>query len=87
MAALKTLCWREHQPRNFAGYFNISKRLIVVAVAVTLRRGEVAIFTVVVFGRCRRRFPWFAAVFLRRFMFGRLMISTGSTHVIPSGQR
>jgi hypothetical protein len=99
MAALKTQLQREYQPRkagaefkrlddahqHIAGYFKFSKRLIVVAVAVALRRGEVAIFAVVVFGRRRRRFPRFV-VFLRRFIFGRLMISTGSTHVISSGQ-
>jgi predicted ATP-grasp superfamily ATP-dependent carboligase len=33
------------------------QRLIVVAVAIALRRGEVAIFVIVVLGRRRRRFP------------------------------
>src|SRR5258707_13434208 len=32
------------------------QRLIVVAVAIALRRGEVAIFVIVVLGRRRRRF-------------------------------
>jgi hypothetical protein len=67
--------------KRAAGYFKLSKRLIIVAVAITLRRRDVAIFAVVVFGDCRRRFLGLAVVLL-----GKLAVFAGSTHVISSGR-
>src|SRR5229473_2718668 len=55
------------------------QRLIVVAVAIALRRGDVAILVIVVLARRRRRFLWFAVVLL-----GKLTLFAGSTHDVPS---
>jgi hypothetical protein len=60
------------------GVADILEWLIVIAVAVALRGGDVAIFAVVV-GGCRRQFFGFAV-----FLLGRLFVFAGSTHVIAS---
>jgi len=65
------------------GVADILEWLIVIAVAVALRGGDVAIVPVVV-GGCRRQFFGFAVFLLWRFFVGRLFVFAGSTHVIAS---
>jgi hypothetical protein len=60
------------------GVADILEWLIVIAVAVALRGGDVAIFVVVV-GGCRRQFFGFAV-----FLLGRPFVFVASTHVIAS---
>jgi hypothetical protein len=54
------------------------ERLIVLAIAVALRRGDVAILDVVVLDRFGRRFLRFIVV-----LAGKFVLFAGSTHVIP----
>ncbi len=54
------------------------QRLVVVAMAVAFRGGDVAILVIIVLGRSRRRLPGFAVA-----LGGRLALFTVSAHVIP----
>src|SRR4051794_38556249 len=55
-----------------------SQRLVVIAVAVALRRGDVAVLVIVVLDWNPRRFFRLIVGFLRRFA-----VLAGSAHVIP----
>jgi hypothetical protein len=53
------------------------QRLIIAAVAIALRRGEVTVLALIVFGRSRKGLLWFVVVLLRRLSF-----FAGSAHDI-----
>ena len=85
MAALKTLPEAQRQTNTAQmsrrRIFKILKRPVVIAIAVALGRGNVAILDVVILDGRGLRSPGFAVI-----LAGRLVLVARSAHVTPFGR-